>query len=133
MFGENTKKVAKILLTITDNSTKLKLQKRNGGENMINTFKLKGRITEKRTTTKKLASKVGLSGYTLGQQILNKKPMLLDTAYILSEELDINDNEFAEFFLQKRLRKCNEIKTRKQRFSLIAKFKCNKYKQFKYR
>ena len=70
---------------------------------MINTFKLKGRIIEKKKTIQHLAVKAGLTGYTLGQQILNKKAMTLETAYILSEELDINDNEFAEFFLQPEL------------------------------
>lgn len=75
---------------------------------MINTFKLKGRMTEKRKTTKYLAEKVGLTGYTLGQQILNKKPMYLDTAYVLSEELDITDEEFGEFFFTERVANCNE-------------------------
>lgn len=70
---------------------------------MINTFKLKGRMIEKKKTTQYLAGKAGITGYTLGQQILNKKPMNLETAYILSEELDINDNEFADFFLQNEL------------------------------
>ena len=76
---------------------------------MINTFKLKGRMVEKKKTTQYLAAKAGLTGYTLGQQILNKKPMTLETAYILSEELEIDDNEFADFFLQDKLQNATNV------------------------
>lgn len=70
---------------------------------MINTAKLKGRITEKETTIQRIAPEIPCSPYTLGQQIGNKAPMTLDTAEKLSEILEIKDEEFSEFFLQKKL------------------------------
>lgn len=68
---------------------------------MIDTFRLKLRIMEKKKTIQKLAPKVHLSAYTLGQQISNKKPMNIETAYILCDELDIADKDFSAFFMQK--------------------------------
>jgi len=74
-----------------------------GGDKMVNTSKIKGRMVEMNKTIQSLAPKVGFTPYTLGQQISNKKPMSLETAYVLSEELEIKDNEFAEFFLIEKL------------------------------
>lgn len=71
---------------------------------MINTAKMKGRITEKEKTIQSIAPDIPCSPYTLGQQIGNKVPMTLDTAEKLCEILDIEEEEFAEFFLQKKLR-----------------------------
>lgn len=68
---------------------------------MVNTLKLKGRIAEKNTNFQKLSLKVGCTAYTLGRKISNKSPMYVEEAIILSEELDITDNEFASFFLQR--------------------------------
>ena len=57
---------------------------------MINTAKMKGRITEKETTIQNIAPEIPCTPYTLGQQIGNKVPMTLDTAEKLCEILDIN-------------------------------------------
>lgn len=78
---------------------------------MVNTKKLKGRMVEKEKTIQYLAPLVGYTPYTLGQQILNKKPMSLETANVLCEELDINDKEFAEFFLLDKLQYATETQT----------------------
>lgn len=70
---------------------------------MINTAKMKGRIAEKEKTIQSIAPDIPCSAYTLGQQIGNKASMNLDTAEKLCEILDIREDEFAEFFLYKKL------------------------------
>lgn len=67
---------------------------------MVNTQKIKGRIVEKGKTIQSIAPKIPCSPYTLGQKIANESPMSLEEASVLSEELDIGEDEFAEFFLQ---------------------------------
>lgn len=70
---------------------------------MINTAKVKGRIVEKGKTIQSIAPKIPCSPYTLGQKISNETPMNLEEAMILSEELEITKEEFAEFFLNEKL------------------------------
>ena len=70
---------------------------------MINTSKVKGRIVEKGKTIQAIAPKIPCSPYILGRKIANESPMSLEEAIILSEELDISKEEFAEFFLQQKL------------------------------
>lgn len=70
---------------------------------MINTAKLKGRIAEKEKTIQIIAPEIPCSPYTLGQQILNKVSMNLDTAEKLCEILDITEDEFAEFFFTQKV------------------------------
>lgn len=70
---------------------------------MINTAKINGRMAEKNETRQTLAPKIHCTPYTLGQQIINKKPMTITTAEKLAELLDITDEEFPEFFLHKKL------------------------------
>lgn len=70
---------------------------------MINTAKVKGRIVEKGKTIQSIAPRIPCSPYTLGQKISNETPMNLEEAMILSEELDIKKEEFAEFFLNEKL------------------------------
>lgn len=70
---------------------------------MINTAKVKGRIVEKGKTIQAIAPKIPCSPYTLGQKISNETPMNLEEAMILSEELEITKEEFAEFFLNEKL------------------------------
>lgn len=70
---------------------------------MINTAKIKGRIVEKGKTIQSIAPKIPCSPYTLGQKLLNETPMNLEEAIILSDELDITKDEFADFFLNKKL------------------------------
>ena len=70
---------------------------------MINTAKIKGRIVEKGLTIQAIAPKIPCSAYTLGQKIGNESPMNLEEAMVLVEELNITKEEFAEFFLIKKL------------------------------
>ena len=70
---------------------------------MINTAKVKGRITEKGKTIQQIAPKVHCSAYTLGRKIANKVPINLEEVIVLRDELDVKENEFAEFFLQNKL------------------------------
>lgn len=70
---------------------------------MINTAKLKGRIVEKGKTIQMIAPKIPCSPYTLGQKIANETPINLQEVMVLCDELDIMDNEFAEFFLKRKL------------------------------
>lgn len=75
---------------------------------MINTAKLKGRITEKKTTIQELAKIVKLTPYTLGRQISNKSKMSIDTATRLGIELSIPESEMSEYFFDKNVAKCNK-------------------------
>lgn len=67
---------------------------------MINSAKLRGRIIEKGFTIQSLAKKIPCSGYILGRKIANDAPMTLEEAIVISRELEIVKDEFAEFFLQ---------------------------------
>ena len=57
-------------------------------------------MIEKGYTYQSLAPKVKLTGYTLGQKVLNKKKMTLEEANMCAELLSINDLEFRDIFLQ---------------------------------
>ena len=74
---------------------------------MINTSKIRGRIVEKGKTIQSIAPKIPCSPYILGRKIANESPMNLEEASALCDELDIKEEEFTEFFLQKELQKCN--------------------------
>lgn len=67
---------------------------------MINSAKFKGRMVEKGYNMQSLAPKIPCSAYTLGQKIANETPMNIEEAIILSTELEIKKDEFADFFLQ---------------------------------
>lgn len=71
---------------------------------MVNTAKIKGRIVEKGKTIQSIAPKIPCSPYTLGQKIANETPINLEEVIVLCNELDIKQNEFAEFFLKEKLR-----------------------------
>ncbi len=75
---------------------------------MINTAKVRGRIVEKGKTIQSIAPKIPCSPYILGRKIANESPMSLEEAARLSDELEIEDEEFTEFFLQRKLQKCNK-------------------------
>ena len=75
---------------------------------MINTSKVRGRIVEKGKTIQSIAPKIPCSPYILGRKIANESPMSLEEASNLSKELDIKEEEFTEFFLQKELQKRNK-------------------------
>lgn len=70
---------------------------------MLNTAKIKGRIVEKGKTIQAIAPKIPCSPYTLGQKIANETPINLDEVMVLCKELDIDETEFADFFLQDKL------------------------------
>lgn len=70
---------------------------------MVNTAKIKGRIVEKGKTIQSIAPKIPCSPYTLGQKIANETPINLEEVIVLCNELDIKQNEFAEFFLKEKL------------------------------
>lgn len=70
---------------------------------MVNTAKVKGRIVEKGKTIQSIAPKIPCSPYILGRKIANENPINLDEVIALCEELDIEKDEFAEFFLNKKL------------------------------
>ena len=94
---------------------------------MINTLKLKGRIAEKGKTIQKLAPIAGCSAYTLGRKIANEAPMTKEEAMILCEELQICNNEFADFFLQNELQNTtNErrVKENEKFVNFINKKRC---------
>ena len=65
---------------------------------MINTAKVRGRIVEKGKTIQSIAPKIPCSPYILGRKIANESPMSLEEAARLSDELEIEDEEFTEFF-----------------------------------
>lgn len=67
---------------------------------MVNSLKIRGRIVEKGKTIQEIASKIPCSAYTLGQKIANETPMNLSEVEVLIKELDIKEEEFAEFFLK---------------------------------
>ena len=67
---------------------------------MVNTAKIRGRIIEKGKTIQSIAPKIPCSPYILGRKIANENPMNLSEVKVLCEELDIEKNELAEFFLQ---------------------------------
>lgn len=79
---------------------------------MVNTAKIKGRIIEKGKTIQAIAPKIPCSPYTLGQKIANETPINLEEVVVLCDELDINEKEFADFFLQRKLQ--NTTKTIKR-------------------
>lgn len=74
---------------------------------MINTAKIKGRIVEKEKSIQKIAPKAKCTPYTLGQKIANNKPMYIEEAAVLIEELDIQENEIIEYFFTKIVAKRN--------------------------
>nr|DAF61726.1 MAG TPA: Protein of unknown function (DUF739) [Siphoviridae sp. ct1yA16] len=73
-----------------------------GDEKMINTSKLRGRIVEKGKTIQAIAPKIPCTPYVLGQKIANERPMKIEEATILANELDIGDNEIVEYFFYDR-------------------------------
>lgn len=70
---------------------------------MVNTAKIKGRIIEKGKTIQSIAPKIPCTPYTLGQKIANETPINLEEVIVLCDELEIQEDEFADFFLQKKL------------------------------
>lgn len=83
-----------------NNNKVAQMQQKRGGIKVINSSKIKGRIVEKGKTIQEIAPKIPCSAYTLGQKIANEAPINLSEVEVLMNELDITQNEFAEFFLR---------------------------------
>lgn len=65
---------------------------------LINTNKIKGRMSEMQLTQKDIAEKMGLAQPTVNQKINNIRPMDLDEAEKLSDILKISEEEFPSYF-----------------------------------
>ncbi len=65
---------------------------------MINTNKIKGRMSELQLTQKDIAEHLGLAQPTVNQKINNIRPMDLDEAEKLSNILKIPKEEFSVYF-----------------------------------
>lgn len=76
---------------------------------MINTAKVKGRMVERKKTMQSIAPKIPCSAYILGQKIANKRPIKLNEIMVLCDELEITEEEFPEFFLQRELQNTTKI------------------------
>lgn len=69
---------------------------------MINSSKVRGRITEKGLTIQAVAKQMGISPYTLGKKLSNQTIMTLSEAWDLKTILCIADSDFnAYFFTEK--------------------------------
>ena len=82
-----------------------------GGENVVNTLKLRGRIREKGLTQKDVAAALDVSETTVGAKINNKSPITLDEAEQIAKVLEIPDDEFVVFFLDKNVAQRNDRDT----------------------
>ena len=69
-----------------------------GGENMINSNKLKGRMRELQITQADLAAKLGLSPCTVSQKINNVRSFDLEEAEVVCNVLSIGSEEFSKYF-----------------------------------
>jgi hypothetical protein len=74
---------------------------------MVNTNKIKAKIVECGKTIGVLAKGVGLSPYTLGQQIRNKSDMRVSTITFLVDELLIPAAEIPNYFFASEVAKRN--------------------------
>lgn len=69
-----------------------------GGELMVNTPKIKGRIVELSLSQGEIAKSIGIAQPTLNQKINNIRPFKLDEAEELQKILKIPDSDFAAYF-----------------------------------
>lgn len=65
---------------------------------MINTDKLKSRMSKLGITQVQLAEKLGIAAPTMCQKLNNIRPLSLEEAEILATELKIKDKEFGSYF-----------------------------------
>ncbi len=65
---------------------------------MVNTIKLKTRMTEKEKSQTVIAAAIGIAQSTFNQKINNVRPMNLDEAERIQHELEIPDAEFCSYF-----------------------------------
>ena len=76
---------------------------------MVNSNKIKGRITEVGKNQEVCAVIMGISYAALNQKINNVRPMRLEEAEKLSEILEISDSEFSAYFFAPKVAKCNKM------------------------
>lgn len=65
---------------------------------MLNTNKVRGRLAELRLTQKDVAKALGIAVSTASQKLNRVRPMDLDEAEKLASLLQLNDNQFSEYF-----------------------------------
>lgn len=65
---------------------------------MINTDKLKSRMSKLGITQVQLAEKLGIAAPTMCQKLNNIRPLSLEEAEIVAAELKIKDKEFGSYF-----------------------------------
>lgn len=87
------------------------MQRRKDVKSVINSNKIKKRITELGMTNKDVANKLNLALPTVSQKINNVRPMKLDEAEKLGKLLKIKDNEFTVYFFTDNVAQCNNNKT----------------------
>ncbi len=68
---------------------------------MINTNRIKARIVELGLTQHSMAKKMGLRQSTLSLKINGKRPLYLDEAQQIAAILDLNIDEFKNYFFSK--------------------------------
>ncbi|MDO4302113.1 MAG: helix-turn-helix transcriptional regulator [Clostridia bacterium] len=65
---------------------------------MVNTRKIKARLTELGLTQDDLAAKLGLATCTVSQKLNNIRPLKLSEANEIAKILKIDDLDFKEYF-----------------------------------
>lgn len=65
---------------------------------MINTKKIKKRMSEKGLSQREIAKALDVAVPTVSQKLNNVRPLHLREAKILSDLLDIQDGEFGSYF-----------------------------------
>lgn len=65
---------------------------------MINSTRIKARMTEAGVTQATLAKQLGLATSTVCQKINNARPLTLSEAEAMARALDISDAEFSTYF-----------------------------------
>lgn len=74
---------------------------KEGGIDLINANKIKGRMAELRITQKDVANTLGLAQSTVNQKINNIRPMDLNEAEKLSDLLNLGPEDFPIYFFYK--------------------------------
>lgn len=65
---------------------------------MVNTVRIKSRMTELCLNQTVIAAQLGIAQSTFNQKINNSRPMMLAEAEKLQEILKISDDEFCNYF-----------------------------------
>lgn len=65
---------------------------------MVNTQKLRERMKERGITQARLGERLNLAKPTVSQKLNNVRPMFLDEAELICEELEIPACEFGKYF-----------------------------------